>query len=274
MKVIFIKDLKKQGKVDEIKDVADGYAMNFLIKNGYAVKYTKGSNDRLNEDIKKRNEKEKIDIKNANEIKKKLEKENLVFEMSSGKEGKTSGSISSKQIAEKLPTMTIVFFGRAKILVGRQEPQEWIDYHEGYLVLCQNKEHICFIIQLNVDNLNITFGHELYFNFSKHYKQLAPAIYYFPSDNHIIAFQFLLDTEAQEMAREIGKMSPKKPSIFSNFFKPKKSSPAVISVPMQTQHNVGMQWDPEHGYQTTGEAQALPEGHQQFLEMISSDENK
>jgi len=102
MKVIFIKDLKKQGKVDEIKDVADGYAMNFLIKNGYAVKYTKGSNDRLNEDIKKRNEKEKIDIKNANEIKKKLEKENLVFEMSSGKEGKTSGSISSKQIAEKL----------------------------------------------------------------------------------------------------------------------------------------------------------------------------
>ena len=102
MKVIFIKDLKKQGKVDEIKEVADGYATNFLIKNGYAVKYTKASNDRLNDDIKKRNDKEKADIKLANEIKKKLEKENLVFEMSSGKDGKTSGSISSKQIAEKL----------------------------------------------------------------------------------------------------------------------------------------------------------------------------
>ena len=43
MKVIFIKDLKKQGKVNEIKEVSDGYATNFLIKNGYAVKYTKTS---------------------------------------------------------------------------------------------------------------------------------------------------------------------------------------------------------------------------------------
>ena len=54
MKVIFIKDLKKQGHVDEIKEVSDGYATNFLIKNGYAVKYTKTSSDRLNDDIKNR----------------------------------------------------------------------------------------------------------------------------------------------------------------------------------------------------------------------------
>ena len=43
MKVIFIKDLKKQGKINEIKEVSDGYATNYLIKNGYAVKYTKTS---------------------------------------------------------------------------------------------------------------------------------------------------------------------------------------------------------------------------------------
>ena len=54
MKVIFIKDLKKQGKVNEIKEVSDGYATNFLIKNGYAVKYTKTSSDFLNKDIKKK----------------------------------------------------------------------------------------------------------------------------------------------------------------------------------------------------------------------------
>ena len=53
MKVIFIKDLKKQGKVDEIKEVSDGYATNYLIKNGYAVKYTKGSQERLNDDLDK-----------------------------------------------------------------------------------------------------------------------------------------------------------------------------------------------------------------------------
>lgn len=37
MKVIFIKDLKGQGKKNEIKTVKDGYAQNFLIKNGYGI---------------------------------------------------------------------------------------------------------------------------------------------------------------------------------------------------------------------------------------------
>lgn len=102
MKVIFIKDLKKQGKVDEIKEVADGYATNFLIKNGYAVKYTKGSNERLNDDIKNREIKEQEDIKLAEKIKSKLEKENLVFKVNTGKDGKVFGNISTKQIEDKL----------------------------------------------------------------------------------------------------------------------------------------------------------------------------
>ena len=102
MKVIFIKDLKKQGKVDEIKEVADGYAVNFLIKNGYAVKYTKASNERLNDDIKARKEKEASDIEKANKIKEKLAKENIKFEVKTGKNGKVFGNISTKQISEKL----------------------------------------------------------------------------------------------------------------------------------------------------------------------------
>ena len=38
MEVIFIKDLKNQGKKGQIKNVKDGYAENFLIKQGYAVR--------------------------------------------------------------------------------------------------------------------------------------------------------------------------------------------------------------------------------------------
>ena len=105
MKVIFIKDLKGKGKIDEIKEVADGYATNYLIKNGYAVKYTKTSNERLNNDIKNRELKEENDIKKAKEIKTKIEKENLLFKVNTGKDGKVFGNISSKQIEDKLKTL-------------------------------------------------------------------------------------------------------------------------------------------------------------------------
>ena len=102
MKVIFIKDLKKQGKVNEIKEVSDGYATNFLIKNGYAVKYTKTSNEILNTSLKNKAIQEENDIKEATKIKQQLEKIELVFNVKSGKDGRTFGTISTKQISEKL----------------------------------------------------------------------------------------------------------------------------------------------------------------------------
>ena len=102
MKVIFIKDLKKQGKVNEIKEVSDGYATNFLIKNGYAVKYTKTSNEILNTSLKNKAIQEENDIKEANKLKQQLEKIELVFNVKSGKDGRTFGTISTKQISEKL----------------------------------------------------------------------------------------------------------------------------------------------------------------------------
>ena len=79
MKVIFLKDLKKQGKKNEIKDVSDGYATNYLIKNGYAVKYTKSSSDRLDAEITQNKINEENNIRIATEIKNKLEKEVIQF---------------------------------------------------------------------------------------------------------------------------------------------------------------------------------------------------
>ena len=54
MEVIFIKDLKNQGKKGQIKNVKDGYAENFLIKNGYAVKKTKENVSKLNHELAKK----------------------------------------------------------------------------------------------------------------------------------------------------------------------------------------------------------------------------
>ena len=102
MKVIFIKDLKKQGKKNEIKEVSDGYAVNYLIKNGYAVKYTKSSGDILDAQMANDKLNEENNIKGAEDIKNKIEKETLRFIVQAGKDGRVFGSISSKQICDKL----------------------------------------------------------------------------------------------------------------------------------------------------------------------------
>lgn len=117
MKVIFIKDLKKQGKKNEIKEVSDGYAINYLIKNGYAVKYTKSSGDRLEVQLNDDKINEENNIKSANVIKDKLEKERIVFEVKTGNDGRMFGSISSKQICDKLNDMGYDI-DKKKIVVG------------------------------------------------------------------------------------------------------------------------------------------------------------
>ena len=101
MKVIFIKDLKKQGRINDIKEVSDGYAINYLIKNGYAVKYTKTSSEILDKQMKKKELENSKNVSDANKLKKKIESITLVFKVSSNG-GKMFGSISSKQIVSEL----------------------------------------------------------------------------------------------------------------------------------------------------------------------------
>ncbi len=109
MQVIFLKDLRGQGKKGDIKEVSDDYDINFLKKKGYAVKKTEVSLNKLN---KEKEENKKTDEKNtiaAKEIAKKLEKVTLIFEAKAGKEDKMFGSISSKQIKEELEKKGFTF---------------------------------------------------------------------------------------------------------------------------------------------------------------------
>ncbi len=102
MEVIFIKDLKNQGKKGQIKQVKDGYAENFLIKKGYAVIKNKENLAKLQheQDIKIQQDKEAKD--KAKIIKEKIEKETLEFKVKTGEQDRVFGSVSIKQIKDQL----------------------------------------------------------------------------------------------------------------------------------------------------------------------------
>lgn len=106
MRVIFVKDLKGKGKTGEIKEVKDGYA-KFLIKEGYAVQETKGSLKHLETQNEKKKQEDIKARAEATKLKKQLEKEKISFVVKTGEKDKVFGSISAKQIKEKLEKYNI-----------------------------------------------------------------------------------------------------------------------------------------------------------------------
>ncbi|MBA9085947.1 large subunit ribosomal protein L9 [Fontibacillus solani] len=102
MKVIFLKDVKGQGKKGEIKEVSEGYAQNFLIPRGLVRLATDGNvktleNQTAAEVKRKENEKQE-----AINLGKKLEEMTISLKAKAGEGGRLFGAITSKQVAEAL----------------------------------------------------------------------------------------------------------------------------------------------------------------------------
>ena len=97
MKVILLKDVKKQGKSGEIINVKDGYG-TYLINNKLAVLETKGSKKVLDEQNKAAQAEASKILKECQE----LEVMTLEFKVKTGKNDQVFGTISTKQIADEL----------------------------------------------------------------------------------------------------------------------------------------------------------------------------
>ena len=104
MKVIFIKDMKGKGKRGEVKNVPDGYAQNFLFKNGYAKEATSSNLNTLKRVQKAEKDAYEAEKAAAEDIKKKLEDDKTIvnFKSKAGTDSRLFGSISGKKIVEGL----------------------------------------------------------------------------------------------------------------------------------------------------------------------------
>ena len=107
MKVVLLKDVRGTGKKGEIKEVADGFAKNFLFKNNLARLADRSAlNENQNQSEAAKFHKAQ-EVAAAKELAKKIEGRTVTLKIKCGNNGKTFGSITSKEIADALENISI-----------------------------------------------------------------------------------------------------------------------------------------------------------------------
>ena len=115
MKVILLQDIKELGKKDQIVNVSDGYAKNYLIPRKMVKPATEGAlNDALAKQ-KAQNEKKNRELALAKEAASSLNGTEVVVRVKVGDNGKLFGAVSSKDIADALKAQKEIDIDRKKI---------------------------------------------------------------------------------------------------------------------------------------------------------------
>ena len=117
MKIVLLENVKKLGKKDEIIEVSDGYARNVLIPKKLGLPAT--AENLNNVRLKNKNEEKKEENLRgiAEKNKELIEKEKFVVTIKAGANGKTFGSITSKEISDAIKNTANVEVDRKDILL-------------------------------------------------------------------------------------------------------------------------------------------------------------
>ena len=102
MKVIFLKDVKGQGKKGEVKNVSDGYATNFLFAQGLAKPANETNLKQLDHQTKQEAKQKENEKAAAKTLADKLAAVTVVIRSKVGEGGRLFGSITSKHIGDEL----------------------------------------------------------------------------------------------------------------------------------------------------------------------------
>lgn len=137
MKVIFLKDAPK-GKKGEIKDVADGYARNFLIPKGLALPATSAAIKVAQLQSEEKVQRQAREREELNRIIQELEGKELHFKAKAGAKGRLHGAVTSAQIADELSRLTGFEIDKKKIEL--EEPLHHLGSYEVVISLAKGLE--------------------------------------------------------------------------------------------------------------------------------------
>lgn len=127
MKIILLEDVKSLGKKDEIVDVSDGYARNYVLPKKLGVEATSKN---LNDLKLKKAHEDKVAaeiLAQAKELADKMKDESITLSIKVGEGGKTFGSVSSKEIAEAMKSQLGHNIEKKKIVL--KEPIKSLGTH-------------------------------------------------------------------------------------------------------------------------------------------------
>ena len=119
MKVILLKELKGRGGEGDVVDVAQGFAVNYLLPQGIAIKATKGELKQLEQRRHNIAKRELARTTDANTIKEALDGKSLKVFARVGEEGQLFGSITTAMLAEAISEQIGVTVERKKIDLGK-----------------------------------------------------------------------------------------------------------------------------------------------------------
>lgn len=118
MKVILTQDVKGQGKKDQMVNVSDGYARNFLFPKGLAIPAdAKSINEMKNKEAAAQHKIE-MEKQAARDLAAKLSAVSVKLKADAGTDGRLYGSVTSKDIAEALEKQHQIVVDKRKIVLA------------------------------------------------------------------------------------------------------------------------------------------------------------
>jgi large subunit ribosomal protein L9 len=133
MKVVFLKDVSLKGKAGEIREVADGYARNFLFPKGLALPATADVVNKTQSQADARVRHQTHLHEQLSELAKLIEGKDLHFKAKAGDKGRLHGSITSANIAVELSRLVGCDIDRKKVVLD--EPLRQLGEHEVKVTL-------------------------------------------------------------------------------------------------------------------------------------------